>query len=54
MLVRAVTTRTASTETIDQIGAYGFAGSLPASDTTTAPAYAAGSRTSRARWTAAS
>ena len=31
MVVRAVTTRTASTETIDQIGAYGFAGSLPAS-----------------------
>ena len=31
MVARAVTTRTASTETIDQIGAYGFAGSLPAS-----------------------
>ena len=31
MVVRAVTTRTASTETIEQIGAYGFAGSLPSS-----------------------
>ena len=37
MLARAVTTRTASTETIDQIGAYGFAGSLPASDTDDGP-----------------
>ena len=49
MVVRAVTTRTASTETIEQIGAYGFAGSLPSSDTTTAPASAGGSRTSPAR-----
>ena len=32
MVARAVTTRTASTETIEQIGAYGFAGSLPSSD----------------------
>jgi tight adherence protein C len=31
MVARAATTRTASTETIEQIGAYGFAGSLPAS-----------------------
>jgi tight adherence protein C len=37
MLARAATTRTASTETIDQIGAYGFAGSLPASDTDDGP-----------------